>query len=169
MNEIEILTKKFLLVDMDTAKISTPDKPIIGTQALATCYGVLIYNEERKVAIVAHISSKDLISVINDIYTILTKEKLYNKSLKYKIIDGTYPENIEVKKDIERHFKNEKNFEEMNIPDTAIQTDERTQSNQFAFDTTTGTFITNKVMFGTDYLIINGDKYNNDITKEKHR
>ena len=46
MDEKEILTKKFILVDMADAQISTDDKPIIGTQALVTCVGVLLYNEE---------------------------------------------------------------------------------------------------------------------------
>ena len=50
MTEKELLTKKFILVDMNDAQISTEDRPIIGTQALATCIGVLLYNEEKKVA-----------------------------------------------------------------------------------------------------------------------
>jgi len=169
MNEIEMLTKKFILVGTDTAKISTSDKPIIGTQALATCYAVLIYSEERKVAIVAHISSKDPELVIDKIFSILLKEKLSNTPLKYKIIDGYFPENIELKNDIKSRFEGFKKYQELEIPNNAIQIDEKTTSKQFAFDTTTGSFVTDKVLFGTDYLIINDNEYNNEISKEKHR
>ena len=47
MNELEQNTKKFILVGMNDAKISTNDRPIIGTDALATCIGLLLYSEEK--------------------------------------------------------------------------------------------------------------------------
>lgn len=74
---------------MDDTKISTKEKPIIGTQALATCIGVLLYDEENKVAIVAHISSEP-IPIIDKIFNLIMKNKLYNNKLKYKIIAGYY-------------------------------------------------------------------------------
>ena len=58
MDEKENLTKKFILVKMRDMQISTDEKPIIGTQSLATCVGVLIYSEESKKAIVAHIANE---------------------------------------------------------------------------------------------------------------
>ena len=74
MTEKELLTKKFILVDMDDAQISTEDRPIIGTQALATCIGVLLYSEEKKLAIVAHVSSEP-IQTIDKIFKLITKYK----------------------------------------------------------------------------------------------
>ena len=51
----EQLKQKMIIVEMNDADISTEEKPIIGTYALATCLGVLLYSEETRKAIVAHI------------------------------------------------------------------------------------------------------------------
>ena len=54
-NEEKINLSKLLnIVGMNSADISTFEKPIIGTQALATCFGVLLYDENQKIGIVAH-------------------------------------------------------------------------------------------------------------------
>lgn len=166
MIDKELLTKKFILVGINDAQISTEEKPIIGTQALATCIGVLLYNEEKKVAIVAHISS-DYIPTIDKIFNIIIKNKLYNNKLKYKIIPGYYNERPDIIKILEDHFKDFTPFDETLIPSNGIITDKKTTSNEFAFDATTGKFVSDKVIFGTDYYIINPVLYN--IGYNKHR
>ena len=69
---MEEKTKLFKMVDMDEYKTTDCNFPIIGTQALYTCFGILLYDKEKKVAVVAHISSlgmhvlKDMIELIKD-------------------------------------------------------------------------------------------------------
>lgn len=50
----EELLQKLTIVRMNHVGITTIDKPIIGTNSLAPCLGILLYNEEKKIALVAH-------------------------------------------------------------------------------------------------------------------
>ena len=166
MTDKELLTKKFILVGMDDTKISTKEKPIIGTQALATCIGVLLYDEENKVAIVAHISSEP-IPIIDKIFNLIMKNKLYNNKLKYKIITGYYEGRPDIKKILEAHFKDFIPLEETLITSNAVITDDKIPSRQFAFDASSGKFVSDKVLFGTEYYIINPDSYNDSYNKHR--
>lgn len=168
MTEKELLTKKFILVDMDDAQISTEDRPIIGTHALATCIGVLLYNEEKKLAIVAHVSSEPM-QTIDKIFNLIIKYKLYNAKLKYLIIPGYYEEHYHVKELLEEHFKDFTQFDENEISCSDIKTIEEETSRQFAFDASTGKFVTDKVLYGVDYYMINPNCYNVDSNKKQHR
>lgn len=156
MSEKELLTKKFIMVDMNDAMISTDDKYIIGTQALATCTGILIYSESDKKAIVAHVTSNPL-ETINKIFNLIIKNKLYRNKLKYKIIPGTDREAHDyynVINLLEEHFKDHIPFNDEEVF-TGIELDENTNSYQFAFDALNGKFVSDKVLFGTDHYIIN--------------
>lgn len=168
MTEKELLTKKFILVDMNDAQISTEDRPIIGTQALATCIGVLLYNEEKKVAIVAHVSSEPM-RAIDKIFNLIIENKLYSTKFKYKIITGCYDEHYQVKELLEEYFNDFIPFGENEILHSDIQIDEQTTSKQFAFDASTGKFVTDRVFFGRDYYMINPISYNDESTRSKHR
>lgn len=154
MNEKEILTEKFILVGMDDAKISTVDKPIIGTQALATCIGVLLYSEEKKVAIVAHVSAESIYAV-DKIFRIIIDNKLTSTKFKYKIIPGYYKDHYGVIGKLEKYFSHFIPFEESKMPNDAINTVEEFTSREFAFDASTGKFVTDKVYFGLQYNAIN--------------
>ena len=162
MNEKELNTQKMILVRMEDAKISTTEKPIIGTQALATCIGVLLYNEEKKLAIVAHIPPNEFnaLITIDKIFQIIIKNKLASTTFKYIIIPGYYKENYKVKELIEKHFNHFTPFDEKQIPNYAIQIDENTTTHEFAFDASTGEFVTNNVYFGMEYNIVNNIKTN---------
>lgn len=52
----KISPQKIKYVGMDEVSISSDEQPIIGTGALGPCVGVLIYNKNKKRAIVLHIS-----------------------------------------------------------------------------------------------------------------
>lgn len=154
MSEKELLTKKFILVDMNDAMISTEERTIIGTHALSTCIGVLLYDEEKKLAIVAHIVP-DKVDAIDKIFAIIIKNKLWSTKFKYKIIPGYYPEHYNTSELIEKHLTNFTPFNEDEIPANAIRRDDESESCKFAFDASTGTFVTDKVYFGIDYYKIN--------------
>lgn len=154
MTEKELLTKKFILVGMNNAMISTEERTIIGTQALSTCIGVLLYNEEKKLAIVAHVVPAK-IDAINKIFEIILNRKLWSTKFKYKIIPGYYPEHYNTIELIEKHLTHLIPFDEDEIPANAIRRNEEFKSCEFAFDASTGTFVTDKVYFGIDYYKIN--------------
>lgn len=163
MSEKELLTKKFILVGMEDAKISTVEKPIIGTHALATCHGVLLYSEETKQAIVAHVPCDEYkaIDTINKIFRLIRENNLLKIKFKYKIFSGYYVEDhYNITELLEKHFTDFIPFDEKYIPENAIQKDESTESCEFAFDASNGKFVSDKVFFGTYYYIINNDESN---------
>ena len=168
MSEKEFMTKKMILVGMNEAKISTVDKPIIGTDALATCIGVLLYNEEKKIAIVAHVPS-DPMEAIDNIFNVIIKNKLISTTFKYLIIPGYYEEHYNTKFVLEKHFSHFIPFDESMIPSAAVKVDEETTSKEFAFDASTGKFVTDKVYFGIDYYNVNGYDYVDNYTSSRHR
>lgn len=159
MDEKELLTKKMLLVKMNDAMITTNDKTIIGTDALATCIGVLLYNEDKKIAIVAHVKPNS-IDAINKIFDIIVKNKLWSTKFKYLIIPGYYEEHYNTTKLIQKHLTHMIPFNQDEIPKNAIITNEEFTSKAFAFDAATGKFVTNKVYFGKDYYKINQKEEN---------
>lgn len=176
MNELENLTKKFILVNMDEAKISTSDKPIIGTHALATCTGLLLYCKERKVAIVAHIST-NIEEVVNKVLDLLESNNIKFSNIEYRIIPGydRYDEeiiNTIIRKlrfgNISRLLSNHLvPFSNSKIRRNDVQTDVNTLSNQFAFDAETGKFVSDKVVFGVEYYVINpNDGFTENINKK---
>jgi len=157
------LTKKFKLVKFKQVDISDDDKYIIGTHELSTCTGVLLYCEEKKRAIVGHVSS-DWENVIKKTIELIYLNNLGNYIFKYKIIPGYDPSNG-VSKKIEEVFISLSPmlvpFEEKNILDGIVGLDENTQSFEFAFDAINGKFVTDKVLFGIDYYKVCED--DNDI------
>lgn len=157
MNECELLTKKFIMVGMDEVAISTLEKPIIGTQALATCVAVLLYSEKNKRAIVAHVSN-DLDNIFYQTLMLIDKNGLDNDVLKYKIIPGYYHNHYDIKSKLENMYATFSTmfvpFSEDEIPDNAIQNNinDGSSSCEFAFDSSTGKFVTDRVLFGADYF-----------------
>jgi len=180
MNEKKELTKKMYLVNMNKFEISTKERPIIGTEGLASCIGMLFYSEKEKKAVVAHYPSNidDTLELEfipksdNDVtysnllkilfaqtIEFLVENNLDESSLKYKIIMPYYCEEKQIKGKIylENACKSLQPwltpFEE--IPSNAIATVEELNANRFAFDAETGMFVTDKVLFGKDYININ--------------
>lgn len=148
---MEELTKKFILVEMNEVKETSLDKHIIGTEALATCTGLLIYSKKYNKAIVAHLSS-DWSKIINELFNLLVSN-LECDDFKYKIIPGYYGINKEIETKIIELMK-KFSYKKLDI-DSGIRLDEETKSYEFAFDSKSGKFVTNQVYFGKDYYEIN--------------
>ena len=157
MDNIIENTKKMKLVDMEQADISTEDKPIIGTDALATCVGVLLYNEEKKQAIVAHVVP-DKLDVVDYIADLFIKYDWISSIIKYKIIDGYYDEHYHTKERLENEFNGFLPFDESEVK---VLRNEEINCHSFAFDSRTGKFISDEVLYGEDYQIINNIKKSN--------
>ena len=52
------------IAGMDQVVVSTSDKPIIGTQALDTCFGILLYDRKNKFGICGHADPKNIFNIV---------------------------------------------------------------------------------------------------------
>ncbi len=168
----EELLQKLILVDMNHAGISTIDKPIIGTRSLSTCLGVLLYDEENKIAIVAHTTSGDPEIAMNEVLTIIEENKLSLSKFRYKIFDGYYKEGAEFYHTKERIIKCIRfnilfnaPFSESKIPRRALLKNPMLTSNEFYFDASTGKFVTSELL----PLLLDSNTITEEENKPRHR
>lgn len=160
MDSKKEMTKKLKLVDMNEVDITTEQKPIIGTQALATCVGVLLYSEIKKMAIVAHFSVDSLYLVTTMLELIIDNglDTEESSRIKYKVIPGFVDEHYNLKNDLEKICQSLHPlfipFSDEEVPSNVIEKDGDLPANRFAFDASTGKFVTDKVLFGMDYLAV---------------
>lgn len=64
LNEGYQLIARSSIADMDQVVVSTPDKPIIGTMALDTCFGILFYDRKNKFGICGHADPYNTFGII---------------------------------------------------------------------------------------------------------
>lgn len=64
LNEGDQLIARSSIADMDQVVVSTVDKPIIGTQALDTCFGILFYDRKNKFGICGHADPYNTFGII---------------------------------------------------------------------------------------------------------
>lgn len=154
-------TKLFNLVTMNDANISTLDKPIIGTQAMATCFGILLYERKKKIALVAHVSS-DFYSTLSKLFSFIDLSS--PNTFEYLIIAGydsekedhynVYKQLLEILNNCDVQNAKFIPFKDKNLKNI-VNLDTATLSYEFAFDSRTGKFVNDEVYFGFDYLEIN--------------
>ncbi len=137
------------IVNMNEADISNEEYPIIGTCALATCFGILLYEENKRIAIVGH-STADWVPIVLKMLDLIDDSEM--SIFKYLVIPGYYSKIEDVyntKKKIELFFEMfktdkvsfkpyDKEYEEY------IIFDEKTCSYEFDFDSRTGKFLLSK-------------------------
>ena len=153
---------------MDNIKLVNPDEicftddknNIICTNALATCIGILIYDEINKKAVLGHFYSNKTGSKVkqeaNNIFSNLIKNLDMNgmlkENLKYMIVPGghAYYYNIDkiykVCDELYENFKRFSMFKEFTkdeIKEDSIKENISTKSLEFAFDASKGIFVTN--------------------------
>ena len=64
MDETIQLTAHSSIACMNQVVVSTAKKPIIGTQALDTCFGILLYDRKNKFGICGHASPNNIIGIV---------------------------------------------------------------------------------------------------------
>lgn len=64
INESDELIAHSNIACMDQVVVSTSDKPIIGTQALDTCFGILLYDRKNKFGICGHADPKNIFNIV---------------------------------------------------------------------------------------------------------
>ena len=154
MEDVHELTKKFKMVGLADADITTDEMPVIGTQALATCVGILIYSEYYKKAIVAH-ATTEVYPIVLKIMNLIFENKIEDMPLKYLIIPGYYYNHYQVAEDLQKIFNDLKplfvpmDFDE--ITSKMVIKSPGLPAYEFAFDSRFGTFVSDKVLFGVDY------------------
>lgn len=132
------------IVEMNEVGISSEEYPIIGTVALSTCLGILLYEENSKIAIVAHCTS-DWIPIVLKMLNLIDDSK--PRVFKYLIIPGYYMDNYDTINKINKFFLRFSNEKLTFIPyqqeyKSYLIFDKKTLSYEFMFDANTGNFIT---------------------------
>ena len=64
INESDKLITHSNIAGMNQVVVSTSDKPIIGTQALDTCFGILFYDRKNKFGICGHADTKSIFGIV---------------------------------------------------------------------------------------------------------
>ena len=152
MNRIKYgMLKKTILAEMGRVVESTKERPVIGTQALDTCYGILFYDRASKEGIVGHAVPSQLISVLVEMLKWLEGR---TGLIEYMILPGF--RNVD-RKDYSG-FKELHDYMLEHTPDnikmiplkdmrSEFRLDQASLSYEFAFDTSKGEFVTEYVFF----------------------
>ena len=80
------LKKKAQIAYMNEIVVSSSAKPIVGTVALATCYGIVFYDRKNKIGIVGHASSSKLLNILEMMMAYFTIDK--EIIIEYAIVPG---------------------------------------------------------------------------------
>ena len=152
------MNNNYIYVDMDEIKCSNKKKHIIGTSALAPCFGVVLYNLDKKIAIVSH-SRSDNSDLFIELMIYAEENNLIGNNMKYIIIPGAY----KTDNSKENINKLENQFKKVGIHPLECKIDFRANKisdnesyNEFLFDAEKGIFVTN------NYLEIKNNTTQND-------
>ena len=139
------------LAFMNSIVCSSSQKPIIGTQALDTCYGILFYNRSRKSGMVGHGMPSGLSAIL---YEMIKKvndgsEQVIEfafvpgfRNVDYNNLEGL----TELQNGIVKFCPPNIRFVPFKgVVDTHFH--ENTLTYEFAFDVRTGTFVSSEVFF----------------------
>ena len=86
INENAELIAHSNIANMDQVVVSTADKPIIGTQALDTCFGILLYDRKNKFGICGHADPKNIFGIVVEMLKQIPSTK--EGDIEYTIIPG---------------------------------------------------------------------------------
>lgn len=138
------MENNYISVGMNEIKITDSNNKMIGTQALATCVGVILYIEKYKTALVAHISDKPE-QYFERILYILKENNLLDSKVKYAVIRGYYYNHYELYENLCSLFEEFKElFIPLNYKKSDIEKDEELPALQFIFNAETGNFVKSK-------------------------
>lgn len=139
------------IAGMDQVVISTPDKPIIGTQALDTCFGILLYDRKNKFGICGHANPKNIFGIVVEMLKQIPSTA--NGNIEYQIVSGYRAIEENNFKGIDEIRNILRNYEAINpkIKFTSLKSSLTPKMPNgllcydFAFDTSTGKDVTNIV------------------------
>lgn len=122
---------------------------LIGTQAIASCIGVILYDWFSKKAIVGHFNSnmydgfevEDAIRIYSKLHDEALKSNFSN-NVSYLIIPGIVGNKERIKKVSQELEGFLKDYKKMEIDNDFVKINEATESLEFVFDANSGTFKT---------------------------
>lgn len=112
--------------------------------------------------------SGDPMPALDELFTIIYKNRLSSTKFKYKIFDGYYKEEAKfyhAKEIIERHFKEYIPFSKEEMPSTALLKHPNLAANEFYFNASTGKFVTSEVL----PLLLEDSTITEEENKPRHR
>lgn len=152
MNRIKYeLLEKTVIAGMGRIVVSTTKKPIIGTQALDTCYGILFYDRAKKEGICGHAVPSQLTLVMAEMMKWL---KGRSGVIEYMILPGF--RNVDRKdfsglNELQNYMMKKKPYgielKAIESRRSGFRIHQDTLSYEFAFDTINGEFVTEYVFF----------------------
>lgn len=146
------LMEKSSLAGMGCVVESTEDKPIVGTQALDTCYGILFYDRFAKKGIVGHGSPSGKIGTLYEMIRRINDGN--DKVIEYMIVSGF--RNVdrgdsrgleELLAEIRKNSMGNIKFVPLKVEINGIKLHEPTLTYEFAFDTRNGKFVSEELFF----------------------
>lgn len=152
MNGIKYkMLKKTSLAGIGRVVESTNDKPIIGTQALDTCYGILFYDRAKKEGVCGHAVPSQLTLVLAEMMKWL---KGRTGNIEYMILPGfrnvdrkDYSGLKELSDYMLKHMPENVKMTSLKDMQGGFRLHQETLSYEFAFDTMNGEFVTEYVFF----------------------
>ena len=136
---------------MNQVKCVSGNNSLIGTKAIASCIGVLLYDKLNKKAIVGHFNSnmydgpevEDANRIYNELCNAIIDNNLSN-DIVYLVVPGLVGNVDRIKNvsiELEKYLAIYKKME--NIEDDSIKINVETESLEFVFDPNYGVFATN--------------------------
>lgn len=167
MNSIKYkLLEKTSLAEMGRVVEATRDKPIIGTLALDTCYGILFYDRARKEGICGHAVPGSLTNVMAEMMKWLDGRV---GLVEYMILPGyrnvDYKNYSGLNELVDYMTKNKPegiNLNMLKVGTSGYRVHQSTLSYEFAFDTSRGKFV-------TEYVFFNSIEHNSRYISDNHR
>ncbi len=153
MNRLKYeLLSKSSLAGMGCIVKSTPVRPIVGTQALDTCYGILFYDRHKREAFCGHAAPSSLAPTMYQMIKALGDKP---RIVEYMIIPGFRNEDRGDYSGLEELTECMRNSTPCNIRfktfnygySRVVNLDDRTLSYEFAFDASKGEFVTSTLFF----------------------
>ena len=170
-----------IIVSPDEIGFTDEKNNIICTNALATCIGILIYDEKNKKCALGHFYSNKTGSTVEkeaniiflNLISKLDMNNMTNENLKYMVLPGGHAYYFNDDKIFKvcdelikkfNIFSNFKSFSKEEINEDTIKENAVTKSLEFAFDSNSGKFVSNEV-FKNDMNFDHYELYESDDTK----
>lgn len=148
-------------VYMNEVKCTTRYGEVIGTKAIASCIGVLLYDKENKKAIVGHLNSnmydgfevEDAIRIYIELCNCMLDNN-FSENVSYLILPGIVGNKDRINTvalELEKYLAN---YEKMDVDSSAIKIHGETESLEFIFDPGHDIFLTGKYYPNdSDYIV----------------
>lgn len=148
------------IAHMGEIVVSSKEKPIVGTTALDTCFGIVFYDRRNKKGIVGHAAPSDRNSIISSMIELLDKNN--PQIIEYAIVSGfrnverkDYSGDTELLIYLKEHCP--KNVKLIPFNDLCVQVCSNVLAYEFAFEVNAGASVAN-------YLFYDGNE-----SKRNHR